>query len=108
VDIGPPQPLRAHHGSTSTCSSVSTLDSADGGGGPGGGGRELHHGARHSLASTSTTSGSSSMSEHLLESLQEKRRHVLNELIETEKTYVTQLHYILRVGDLPLILYTIL
>ncbi|XP_060592948.1 guanine nucleotide exchange factor DBS-like, partial [Ruditapes philippinarum] len=85
VDIGPPQPQprTTHYGSTSTCSSMSTVDSTDG--------------ARNSLASTSTTtSGSSSFSEQMLESLQEKRQHVLNELIETEKTYVQQLHDILR------------
>ncbi|KAL4220707.1 guanine nucleotide exchange factor DBS [Mactra antiquata] len=84
VDIGPPQPHRVqhHHGSTSTCSSLSTVDSIDG--------------TRSSMASTSTTSGSSSVSEQMLESLQEKRQHVLNELIDTEKTYVSQLHDILR------------
>ncbi|XP_053404393.1 guanine nucleotide exchange factor DBS-like isoform X2 [Mercenaria mercenaria] len=86
VDIGPPQPhlqpRSTHYGSTSTCSSMSTADSMDG--------------ARNSLASTSTTSGSSCVSEQMLESLQEKRQHVLNELIETEKTYVQQLHDILR------------
>lgn len=99
VDLGPthhPQQhqqqsthtTRSQHkskmGSSSTGSVVSMPESTDG-----------DH-ARLSLASNSTNSGSSSISEQMQESLQEKRKHVVKELVETEKTYVHQLHDILR------------
>ncbi|KAJ8309753.1 hypothetical protein KUTeg_011618 [Tegillarca granosa] len=51
--------------------------------------------ARNSYSSMSTTTSSgSSVSD--LDTMMAKRRHVLNELIETEKTYVTQLEDILK------------
>ncbi|XP_052783921.1 guanine nucleotide exchange factor DBS-like isoform X3 [Mya arenaria] len=100
-DIGPPQHhakgkghsgSRSHHGSSSTCSSLSTVDSVDAGHNS----AVMSEGARNSVASMSTTSGSSALSDHMIESLQEKRQHVMNELIETEMMYVQQLHDILR------------
>ncbi|KAH3806394.1 hypothetical protein DPMN_134715, partial [Dreissena polymorpha] len=92
---------RSNQGSTSTSSSLSTTDSTDVA-------RTLMQSSegpahqipaertRSSVASVSTTSGSSGISEQMLESLHEKRQHVMKELIDTEKTYVQQLHDILR------------
>ncbi|KAL3847149.1 hypothetical protein ACJMK2_018078, partial [Sinanodonta woodiana] len=53
------------------------------------------NGMRNSMASAVSNSSSSTTSEST-ESLHAKRRHVLNELIETETTYVQELHDILR------------
>ncbi|KAK3596722.1 hypothetical protein CHS0354_025019 [Potamilus streckersoni] len=53
------------------------------------------NGMRNSMASAASNSSSSTTSGST-ESLQAKRMHVLNELIETETTYVQEMHDILR------------